>query len=241
MLWLNTSGRAASTVASASSSTSRKSGVSTSTEASRQLRLERPDRRREVARAAVGQVVAVDRGDDDVLEAHPRGGLREPERLERVGRPLRPAGVDVAVAARARAGVAEDLEGGRATAPALGDVRAARLLADRVQALAVDRARAPRSSGSPRSARAPSSTPAGAGARRRAATSHIATQSPDRASLSQVGCAEIFACTGCGQRPGAFLGGSSSSRARTRRRARRRRAAAPRRPRPAGRARAPSS
>ena len=34
MLWLKTSGRAASTVCSASSSTPRKSGVSTSTEAS---------------------------------------------------------------------------------------------------------------------------------------------------------------------------------------------------------------
>ena len=48
------------------------------------------------------------------------------------------AGVDVAVAAGAGAGVAEDLEGRRAAAPALADVRAARLLADRVQARAVD-------------------------------------------------------------------------------------------------------
>src|SRR5206468_1341474 len=46
--------------------------------------------------------------------------------------------VDVAVAAGARAGVAEDLEGGRAAAPALGDVRAACLLANRVQARSVD-------------------------------------------------------------------------------------------------------
>ena len=37
MLWLKTSGRSASTVASASSSTPRKSGVSTSTEASGSL------------------------------------------------------------------------------------------------------------------------------------------------------------------------------------------------------------
>ena len=51
---------------------------------------------------------------------------------------LRLAGVDVAVAARARARVAEDLERRRAAPPALGDVRAARLLADRVQAGAVD-------------------------------------------------------------------------------------------------------
>ena len=137
MLWLKTSGRAASTVCSASSSTPRKSGVSTSTVASGSFALERADRRRVVAGAAVGDVVAVDRGDDDVLELHLRRGLREPQRLERVGRRLGLAGVDVAVAAGARAGVAEDLERRRAAAPALGDVRAARLLADRVQRQAV--------------------------------------------------------------------------------------------------------
>src|SRR4051794_19871309 len=48
------------------------------------------------------------------------------------------AGVDVAVAAGSCARVAEDLERRRPAAPALGDVRAARLLADRVQRLAVD-------------------------------------------------------------------------------------------------------
>ncbi len=103
----------------------------------RQLRLERPDRRRVVAGAAVGDVVAVDRRDDDVLELHLRRSLGEPQRLERVGRRLGLAGVDVAVAAGARARVAEDLEGRGAAAPALGDVRAARLLADRVQREAV--------------------------------------------------------------------------------------------------------
>src|SRR5215210_6453697 len=46
--------------------------------------------------------------------------------------------MDVAVAAGPGAGVAEDLEGGGAPAPALGDVRAASLLADRVQARAVN-------------------------------------------------------------------------------------------------------
>ena len=138
MLWLKTSGRSASTVASASSSQPRKSGVSTSTEALGTFALQRADRRREVRRAAVRQVVAVDRRDDDVLEAHARGGLREPERLERVGRPVGLAGVDVAVPAGAGARVAEDLERRRAAPPALGDVRAAGLLADRVQAGAVD-------------------------------------------------------------------------------------------------------
>ena len=78
MLWLNTSGRAPSTVASACSSTPRKSGVSTSTEQSRHLGLERADRRGEVAGAAVGDVVTVDGRHDDVLEPHLRRGLGDP-------------------------------------------------------------------------------------------------------------------------------------------------------------------
>ena len=82
-----------------------------------------------------GEVVAVDGRDDDVLEPHLRRRVREPERLERIGRAVGLARVDVAVAAGARARVAEDLEGRGAAPPALGDVRAARLLADRVQAL----------------------------------------------------------------------------------------------------------
>ena len=41
-----------------------------------------------MAGAAVGHVVAVDRGDDDVLEVHLRRRLREPKRLERVRRVL---------------------------------------------------------------------------------------------------------------------------------------------------------
>ena len=104
----------------------------------RKLALERADRRRIVAGAAVGDVVPVDRRDDDVLQPHLRRDLREPQRLERIGRRLGLPRVDVAVAAGARARVAEDLEGRRPASPALGDVRAARLLADRVQARAVD-------------------------------------------------------------------------------------------------------
>ena len=99
-----------------------------------QFPLQRADRRGVVAGAAVGEVVAVDGRDDDVGEPHLRGGLGEPERLERIGRPVGLAGVHVAVPARPRAGVPEDLEGRRPAAPALADVRAARLLADRVQA-----------------------------------------------------------------------------------------------------------
>ena len=93
MLWLNTSGRAPSTVASACSSTPRKSGVSSSTEQLGQLRLQGPRHRGELTGATVVDVVAVDRGDDDVLQAHLGRGLREAERLERIGRVLRLAGV----------------------------------------------------------------------------------------------------------------------------------------------------
>ena len=112
--------------------------MNSSTEHVRQLRLQSPGHGCEVAGAAVGDIVAVDGGNDDVLQAHLRRRLREPERLERVGRVLRLARVHVAVAAGAGAGVAEDLERRGALAPALGDVRAARLLAHRVEARAVD-------------------------------------------------------------------------------------------------------
>jgi len=91
-----------------------------------------------VAGATVCDVVSVDRRDDDVSKAHRFSRLREPERLERIRRMLRATGVDVAIAAGAGAGLTEDLEGRRPAPPAFRDVRAARLLADRVQALAVD-------------------------------------------------------------------------------------------------------
>src|SRR5213592_507858 len=94
MLWLKTSGRASRTVRSASSSTPRKSGVRTSTEACGSFAFS-ADRGGVVPRAPVGDVVAVDGGEDDVLEAHLRRRVREPERLERVRRVLRSAGMDV--------------------------------------------------------------------------------------------------------------------------------------------------
>ena len=62
---------------------------------------------------------------------------RDAQRLERVV-PGRLAGLDVAEAAAARAGVAEDHERGGAALPALADVGAGRLLADRVQPLRLD-------------------------------------------------------------------------------------------------------
>ena len=93
------------------------------------------DGRREGAGAAVGQVVAADAGDDDVLEAHDGDGLGDAARLVGVV-PVRAAGLDGAEAAGPGAGVAEDHDGRRALLPALADVRAAGLLADGVERLA---------------------------------------------------------------------------------------------------------
>ena len=95
------------------------------------------DHAHEGARPLVGQVVAVDRGDDRVAQPHARDRARHAGRLERVV-PGRPAGLDVAEAAPAGAGVAEDHEGGRTPFPALADVRTGGLLADRVQPLRAD-------------------------------------------------------------------------------------------------------
>ena len=80
-----------------------------------------------------GEVVAIDRRDDDVRELHRVNRARDIGRLVRIRR-LRRAVHDVAVAARARARVAEDHERRGAMMPALADVRAVRFLADRVQA-----------------------------------------------------------------------------------------------------------
>ena len=85
--------------------------------------------------AAVAQLVAVDHGDDDVLEVHLGDGLGDAAWLlpvEREGA----SGGDGAEAATAGAGVAEDHEGGDAVAPAFGDVGAAGLFADGVQGFA---------------------------------------------------------------------------------------------------------
>ena len=91
----------------------------------------------EDAGAAVGDVVAVDGGDDGVVEAERFDGLREADGFERVDR-VGPAGVDRAEAAGAGAGVAQDHEGGGAGVVALADVRTARFLADGVELIRGD-------------------------------------------------------------------------------------------------------
>ena len=85
--------------------------------------------------AAVGQVVAGDAGDGGVAQAHRLHATRRPGAARR-GRAAGLAGVDLAEVAAPGALVAADEEGRLAVLPALEDVGAAGLLADRVQALA---------------------------------------------------------------------------------------------------------
>ena len=88
--------------------------------------------------AVVRQVVAVDGRDHRVAQAHLLHLVRDAQRLERVV-PGRHPRLDVAEPAAAGADVAEDHEGRRAALPALADVGAVRLLADRVQVVGLDR------------------------------------------------------------------------------------------------------
>ena len=132
--------------------------------AARQPPPDRPDRRGEVRRAAVRKVVPVDRRDDGVREAElaprPRPRARARPGSSEPGLAL----ADRAEAAVARADVAHQHEGRRALArPALVDVRAARLLADRRRARAAASWRGPLRTR--RSCwRGPSATPAARGA-----------------------------------------------------------------------------
>ena len=87
--------------------------------------------------AAVGKLVAVDAGDHHVLQLHERQALRHAARFVGV-EDRRTPGLHVAEAARARARVTEDHDGGSAAAPAFAHVRAACFLADGVQPMLVD-------------------------------------------------------------------------------------------------------
>ena len=95
----------------------------------------------EMLRPAVGEVVAVDRGDDDVSRAPARRPPRATFSGSAGSSALRQPGRHVAEGAGARAGVAHDHHGGVALRPALADVGAGRLLAHRDEpVLAQDRA-----------------------------------------------------------------------------------------------------
>ena len=86
----------------------------------------------EVLRPAIGKVVAVDRGDDDMAEAHLLDRMGDAGRLTRV-ECRRNAGGDVTEGAGTRADLAHDHEGGVLLVPALADIGAAGLLAHRHQ------------------------------------------------------------------------------------------------------------
>ena len=89
---------------------------------------DRLDHLDELARAAVGQVVAVHRGDDDMLQAHLHRRLGDMLGLQRIDLAGH-AGLDVAEAAGARADVAQDHHRRVFLGPALADIRARRFLA----------------------------------------------------------------------------------------------------------------
>src|SRR5687768_13015225 len=85
-------------------------------------------------RAAIAQIVAVHTRYYDIRQTQKTYCFCQMPRLLEV-RSQRPAVGDVAERAAARADVAEDHEGGRALAEALGDVRTRGFLANRVQLL----------------------------------------------------------------------------------------------------------
>ena len=90
------------------------------------------DHGREVPSPAIRQVVAVDRGDHDMSETQPGHGIGHTGRLVRIqsGRLTR---AHVAERAGAGTGVAHDHHGGVTLRPALADIRAGGLLANRDQ------------------------------------------------------------------------------------------------------------
>jgi hypothetical protein len=88
---------------------------------------------REDRRAAVGEIVAVDRRQHEILPPEVAHGFGHALRLEPIDFSARAARLDVAEVAAARARVAEDHDRRRARAPAFADVRAHRFLANGVQ------------------------------------------------------------------------------------------------------------
>ena len=97
------------------------------------------DRLGEDPGSAVGQVVAGHARHDDVLEAHRPDRLGDAARLVGI-EPGGPAGLHGTEPAGPGAGVAQDHDRGRALVPALPDVGAVGLLADRVEAEAAHQA-----------------------------------------------------------------------------------------------------
>jgi hypothetical protein len=88
--------------------------------------------------AAIGGVIAVDGGDDRVIDAEGLDGLREAEGFKLVDG-VGATGVDGAEAAGACAGVTQNHKGGGAAVVALADIWAAGFLTDGVELLAGDK------------------------------------------------------------------------------------------------------
>ncbi len=126
------------------------------------------------SRAAIGQIVAIDRGDDDVRKAQLGDRLRHVLGLGRIER-LRQPRRHVAEGAGARAGVAHDHHGGVALLPALADVGAGRLLAHRDEAVLAQHARASR----------------------RTAREAAGTRTRIQSGLRSTGVSGLFAFSGC--------------------------------------------
>src|SRR4051794_41425730 len=83
--------------------------------------------------ATVIEIVAIDRGHDDMVEAELGDRIADPPRLVRVEQ-IGPPGRDVAEGAGARADRAQDHYRRVPVLPALADIRTGRLLADGMQA-----------------------------------------------------------------------------------------------------------
>eukprot|EP00967_Tisochrysis_lutea_P093905 scaffold136168_cov32-Tisochrysis_lutea.AAC.5 len=86
-----------------------------------------------MAGAAVGKVIAIDRGEHNIVNAPLHDGSGSVERLIRIRRRGSRVGVDGAELAATGARVAEEHYGSRSPVPALADVGALRLLAHGVE------------------------------------------------------------------------------------------------------------
>ena len=91
---------------------------------------QRLDHLDELAGAAILEIVAIDRGDDNVRQPEFGGGVRDMLRLGQIDG-ARHAGLDVAERAGARARIAQNHHGCVLLGPAFADIRASRFLAHR--------------------------------------------------------------------------------------------------------------
>ena len=86
----------------------------------------------ELLRTAVRQIVAIDRGDDDMFQTQLRRCDSRMLRLQRIDH-ARHAGLDVTKCASACADIAQDHHRGVLLGPAFTDVRAGRFFANRIE------------------------------------------------------------------------------------------------------------